>query len=173
MLNKNCNYWKEYEAISGPVTYCALAAFNKPIGAGYLASIGCTEEKRKACKRNMKLNGGFGLTPVETPGKKEAAVAAAVIKTSKGVEKMKTRTACPNWNEYEGLNGAVMFCSAGAYGRKLSAVEAADCGCNEREKEKCLKAMITHNGYGLVPEIEKVALVEGEKAERELVLGLF
>jgi hypothetical protein len=74
-------------------------------------------------------------------------------KKIKEAVKMKATVKCPNWNESDGLNGAVMFCSAGAFGRKLSAMEASEYGCTALKREKCLKVMMDSIGYGLVPEV--------------------
>ncbi len=67
---------------------------------------------------------------------------------------------CPNWKEYQGMNGWVMFCSAGAYGRRLTVSEARSCGCNELQRQKCKKIMENNVGFGLIPEICEDALVE-------------
>lgn len=85
---------------------------------------------------------------------------------------MKTTVDCKNWSEYEGMNGAVMFCNAGAYGKKLTYGEAKSCGCTELKREKCMKAMVGNMGYGLVPEVYSEAPVAKEVAVRELVTGL-
>jgi len=70
---------------------------------------------------------------------------------------------CQNWKEYQGMNGWVTFCSAGAYGRKLSVTEARSCGCTELQREKCKKIMENNVGFGLVPEIYEEALVDEKK----------
>lgn len=80
---------------------------------------------------------------------------------------MKKMVNCPNWKEYQGLNGWVMFCSAGAYGKKLSVQEARSCGCNELQQQKCKKIMENNVGFALVPEIYEEALVE--KADKSLL----
>ncbi len=77
---------------------------------------------------------------------------------------MKKTIECTNWKDYDGLNGAVMFCSAGAYGKKLTEAEARACGCTMANREKCMNAMVNSMGYGLVPEIEK------ETATKEIAL---
>lgn len=73
---------------------------------------------------------------------------------------MKKMIECRNWKEYNGLNGWVMFCSAGAYGKKMSAAEAKICGCTEAQRAKCKKVMESHVGFGLVPEIAEDTTVE-------------
>lgn len=80
---------------------------------------------------------------------------------------MKKMVDCVNWKEYQGLNGWVMFCSAGAYGKKLTVQEARSCGCNEEQKNRCKKIMENNIGFGLVPEIFEEALVEERKSYRE------
>ncbi len=85
---------------------------------------------------------------------------------------MKTMVNCPNWNDYEGLNGMVTFCSAGAYGKKLTAEEARNYGCTVLERENCLKMMVANGGFGLVPEITAAVPTGTEKVERETILGM-
>lgn len=84
---------------------------------------------------------------------------------------MKKAIDCRNWNEYESLNGTVAFCSAGAYGKKLTVLEAKNCGCTKMKREKCLKAMVDVIGYGLVPEIEKEALTREPVKGNKLTAG--
>jgi hypothetical protein len=79
---------------------------------------------------------------------------------------MKKVVNCPNWKEYQGLNGWLMFCSAGAFARKLSKQEAESCGCTEAQRAICLKIMTSNMGYGLVPELaaeKETALTVPEK----------
>ena len=57
----------------------------------------------------------------------------------------------------------MMFCSAGAYGKKLTVIEAKSCGCNELQRQKCKKLMENNVGFGLIPEICEEALVEETK----------
>jgi len=83
---------------------------------------------------------------------------------------MKKMVDCPNWKEYQGLNGWIMFCSAGAYGRKLTVQEARICNCSELQKNRCKKLMENNVGFGLVPEICKEALVREKRTDRKTVL---
>lgn len=83
---------------------------------------------------------------------------------------MKKLVSCPNWKEYQSLNGWVMFCSAGAYGKKLTAEEARSCGCTLVQKSKCKKLMEHNVGFGLVPEIYKEVLVKEKRTERDPAL---
>ena len=59
---------------------------------------------------------------------------------------------CRYWKEYQGLNGWVMFCSAGAFAMRLTREEAKSCGCTEAKRETCKKVMESYIGYSVVPE---------------------
>lgn len=83
---------------------------------------------------------------------------------------MKKSVDCVNWKEYHGLNGWVMFCSAGAYGKKLSMKEAEACGCNKNQRSKCKKIMENNVGFGLVPEISREIFSEVNHDNREPAL---
>lgn len=83
---------------------------------------------------------------------------------------MKKMVDCPNWKEYQSLNGWVMFCSAGAYGKKLTVQDARSCGCSELQKSKCKKLMENNVGFGLVPEICEEALVVERRDTHEPAL---
>ncbi len=64
-----------------------------------------------------------------------------------------------------------MFCSAGAFAKKLSSKEAAQCGCTVEQRAACKKIMESNLGYGLVPDIadiEEKAASQREKAASEL-----
>lgn len=77
---------------------------------------------------------------------------------------------CPNWKEYQGLNGWIMFCSAGAYGKTLTVQEARECGCDALQRGKCKKIMENNVGFGLVPEIKEEAMViKAESHDKPLV----
>jgi excisionase family DNA binding protein len=69
---------------------------------------------------------------------------------------MKNMVNCPNWKEYQGLNGWVMFCSAGAFAKTFTIELAEEIGCTEEQRAVCMKLMEQNLGYGLVPEIIKV-----------------
>lgn len=62
----NCEHWKEYDSISGPISYCEITAFGHKLTAEELEKIGCTEEKRKLCGTVMKFNVGAAVTPTPT-----------------------------------------------------------------------------------------------------------
>ena len=66
MANK-CQFWKEYDSVSGPVSYCELAAFNRSVNPDFLLKIGCTESKRKECLGSMELNIEVGAPPASKP----------------------------------------------------------------------------------------------------------
>ena len=67
MMAINCEHWKEYDSISGPISYCELSAFGHKLTAQELEKIGCTAEKRKLCGAAMKFNVGAAATPTPSP----------------------------------------------------------------------------------------------------------
>lgn len=105
MPNK-CQFWKEYDSIGGPVSYCELAAFNRPVNPDFLVKIGCTAEKRKECLGSMELNIGAGAVPATPPAPAPVPAPAApvlscdpppaVAKTAVGVAQKKATTALPS-----------------------------------------------------------------------------
>lgn len=122
MPNK-CEFWKDYDSIGGPVSYCELAAFNKPVNPDFLAAIGCTCDKRKECLGSMELNIGSGAVPAAPPA--PAPVPAApltpalscdppleVAKTVVGVAQKKTATALPSLIMLAVLAGAYIALGA-------------------------------------------------------------
>ena len=60
---------------------------------------------------------------------------------------------CPHWREYQGLNGWVMVCSAGAFAQTFVRPEAERIGCTEERRAKCRQIMELNLGYALQPEI--------------------
>jgi formate/nitrite transporter len=63
MANR-CQFWKEYNSADGTtISFCELAAFNKPVSTSFLAQIGCTEQKRKGCIGSTELNVSSGAPP--------------------------------------------------------------------------------------------------------------
>ncbi|NLZ93536.1 MAG: excisionase family DNA-binding protein [Firmicutes bacterium] len=66
---------------------------------------------------------------------------------------MENLVKCPQWREYQGLNGWVMFCSAGAFAKTLSRAEAEEIGCTQEQRENCKRIMELNLGYSLQPEI--------------------
>ncbi len=85
---------------------------------------------------------------------------------------MKKTFTCANWKEYEGMNGTVAYCSAGAFGLTLKAEEARSCGCTTLQREKCMQAMIAATGFGLIPAIEEAEPAEAEMVNRGKLLGM-
>lgn len=66
-MAKHCQFWKEYDSVGGTISYCELAAFNRPVNPAFLEQIGCTPEKRKECLGTMELNIGMGAVPASPP----------------------------------------------------------------------------------------------------------
>ncbi len=67
---------------------------------------------------------------------------------------------CEYWKEYLGLNGWVMFCSAGAYAKVFSRDEAEKIGCTDQQRTMCQKIMESNLGFGVVPEIKETEIRE-------------
>jgi hypothetical protein len=75
---QRCPNFVSYDSLNGPVVYCQIAAFAGRIHAGQLRLIGCTDELRAACARQMELACGFSAVPVlEKPARTEELVATA------------------------------------------------------------------------------------------------
>ncbi len=98
-MAKKCQFWKEYDSVSGPVSYCELAAFNRPVNPDFLIKIGCTEAKRKECLGSMELNIGGSAVPVPAPEPKAAVTPVAsfsppaeICKSFVGVAQAKATT---------------------------------------------------------------------------------
>lgn len=62
-MRNHCQFWKDYDSVGGSISYCELAAFNRPVNPAFLTQIGCTEGKRKECLGTMELNIGVGTVP--------------------------------------------------------------------------------------------------------------
>jgi len=60
---------------------------------------------------------------------------------------------CQYWKEYQGMNGWLMFCSAGAFAKKFEVDEAEKIGCTAEQRAVCKKTMEINMGYSLLPEI--------------------
>ena len=82
---------------------------------------------------------------------------------------MKKMVNCPNWKEYQSFNGWIMFCGAGAYGRKLSVQEARNCGCTEAQRAKCKIIMENNIGYALLPDICEESSIAEKRTNLEPV----
>ncbi|MGI6405813.1 MAG: formate/nitrite transporter family protein [Syntrophaceticus sp.] len=66
-MSFNCEHWKEYDSISGPISYCEIAAFGHKLSLEELEKMGCTAEKRKVCKQKMEFTVGDAATPKPEP----------------------------------------------------------------------------------------------------------
>ena len=66
-MKVNCEHWKEYDSIGGPISYCEIEAFGNKLTAQELKAMGCTEEKRKVCGKVMELAVGVAATPTPMP----------------------------------------------------------------------------------------------------------
>ncbi|MDR9757299.1 MAG: hypothetical protein RJR35_11395 [Thermoanaerobacterales bacterium] len=66
-MSINCEHWKEYDSISGPISYCEIAAFGHKLTLDELEKMGCTAEKRKLCKQKMEFTVGDAVTPKPDP----------------------------------------------------------------------------------------------------------
>jgi len=118
-MNK-CPHWQEYPSIAGTISYCEVAAFNKPVPPGELERIGCTEEKRRECLSTMKLNVGQGAVPATVP--------TTTMDAPKDVAKALLGT-CQKKAETPLVPLALLGIMAGAYialGGELSTVATAD-----------------------------------------------
>lgn len=62
-MEVDCEHWKEYDSIGGPVCFCDIAAFGNKLTAQELQIIGCTAEKRKVCNTVMEVNVGAAVVP--------------------------------------------------------------------------------------------------------------
>ncbi len=66
-MSIKCEHWKEYDSISGPISYCEIAAFGHKLTSDELEKMGCTAEKRKVCKQKMEFTVGDAVTPKPEP----------------------------------------------------------------------------------------------------------
>lgn len=76
MPGKRCPYWNEYESIEGWVCYCEIAAYGKRPTWEELLIIGCTEQKREQCRRDMERMMGMAAVPELTFEKQEVQAPA-------------------------------------------------------------------------------------------------
>lgn len=119
-MANHCQFWKEYDSVGGSVSYCELAAFNRPVNPAFLEQIGCTSEKRKDCLGAMELNIGTGAVPA-TPPPVSCDPPAAIAKGMVGVAQKKATTAAPSLQLLAILAGAYI-----AMGAVLSTVVTND-----------------------------------------------
>ena len=101
-MANGCQFWKDYDSIGGAVSYCELAAFNRPVNPDFLERIGCTADKRSA------MLGGNGAkyrmwavptpkAPVSTIRNCLTCVAVATNKASTGAP---ARSTIPSGRAY-------------------------------------------------------------------------
>lgn len=75
---------------------------------------------------------------------------------------------CFYWKEYQGLNGWVMFCGAGAFSKQFSKDYAEGLGCTTEQRSICKKTMESNIGYSVLPKID-LKDIKGIPAEKEPV----
>ena len=90
-MSKRCQFWKDYDSVSGGISYCELAAFNQPVNPEFLIKIGCTEQKRTECLGTMQLNIGGAAVPVVQPTASNAP--GEIAKTCVGAAEKKAAIA--------------------------------------------------------------------------------
>lgn len=66
-MGVNCEHWKEYDSVSGPVSFCEVSAFGSKLTAKELEVIGCTAKKREVCDTVMEFNMGTAAVPMAAP----------------------------------------------------------------------------------------------------------
>lgn len=66
---------------------------------------------------------------------------------------MKKLIDCQYWKEYQGMNGWLMFCSAGAFAKEFKQEDAEKIGCTAEQRAICKKTMNLNMGYSLLPKI--------------------
>jgi len=66
---------------------------------------------------------------------------------------MKKMIDCRYWKEYQGMNGWLMFCSAGAFAKEFHIDDAEEIGCTTEQRAICKKTMNINMGYSLLPKI--------------------
>jgi len=111
-MENKCPFWQDYDSVNGRVTYCELAAFNKPVSPEFLAKIGCSEEKRKQCLEAMKLNTGMGAVPAPLPAPTVCDPPPEIAKTAVSVAEKKVRLASPSLQLLALLAGAYIAIGA-------------------------------------------------------------
>ena len=116
-MQNHCQFWKEYDSVAGSISYCELAAFNRPVNPAFLDKIGCTPEKRKQCLGSMELNIGMGMVPAETPPPAPVICnpPGDIAKTMVGVAEKKASTAAPSLQLLALLAGAYIAMGAVLY----------------------------------------------------------
>ncbi|NLL21986.1 MAG: formate/nitrite transporter family protein [Firmicutes bacterium] len=120
-MPNRCPFWKDYDSIGGSISYCDLAAFNKPVNPAFLAQIGCTPEKRKECLGTMELNIGTGAVPEPPAPPVVCDPPPIVAKNAVGLAEKKAATNSPALQLLALLAGAYI-----AMGAVLSTVVTND-----------------------------------------------
>ena len=46
-MSNRCPFWKDYDSVGGSISYCELAAFNRPVNPAFLSQIGYSGEKKR------------------------------------------------------------------------------------------------------------------------------
>jgi formate/nitrite transporter len=118
-MSKHCQFWQDYDSIAGGISYCELAAFNKPVNPAFLAQIGCTGDKRKQCLGTMELNIGTGSVPTAVPAACDAP--PDIARNCVGVAEKKAAISPPSLRVLGLLAGAYI-----AMGAVLSTVVTND-----------------------------------------------
>lgn len=119
-MDNRCPFWKDYDSVGGSISYCDLAAFNRPVNPAFLEQIGCTPDKRKACLGTMELNIGSGAVPAPVP-QVACDPPPIVAKNSVGLAEKKASTTSPSLQLLAVLAGAYI-----AMGAVLSTVVTND-----------------------------------------------
>lgn len=78
---------------------------------------------------------------------------------------------CPYWKEYRGINGWMMFCSAGAFAKEFKRDYAEKIGCTAEQRTTCSKTMQLNMGYGLLPTIVDEKIIIEKPADAVFVPG--
>lgn len=109
-MSNQCQFWHEYDSVAGGISYCELAAFNKPVNPAFLKQINCTDNKRKQCLGSMELNIGSGAVPVVVPTACDSP--ADIAKTCVGVAEKKAALTRPSLRVLSLLAGAYIAMGA-------------------------------------------------------------
>jgi len=78
---------------------------------------------------------------------------------------------CPYWKEYRGINGWMMFCSAGAFAKEFKQDYAENIGCTAEQRAICSKTMKLNMGYSLLPKIVDEKTIMEKPADAATVPG--
>ncbi len=64
---------------------------------------------------------------------------------------------CKYWKEYASMAGLVSYCELAAFNRKVAPGYLGTIGCTKEKRENCKVKMEFAVGFGLIPEVKKVA----------------